>query len=1128
MRHSKRGFRRLRPAGMIGSAVASCLIAGLLLGVAASAGRAETGCTLKLREAGAQDVHATRAQLFFAGDTSTETVHYTLEYAESPEGPWSVAGTATIKLTGGEVVNEFGTSREVHGLTPGTGYFGRVIVANGCASQVGTFEFETPAPSAPEALGLTVNQVEAGNLVAIGMTYGDFEADVEGNGAETEYRFEVRRPGEAWPGSPAAGEATSGTIAGTGAEDHVQAQPQMTGLSPETAYEVRVLAKSVLGESEEHQSFTTAPEHPEAFMGGFEAVAATSVGVSGGVKAHSAEAHWRFEYAQSESGPWSPGPEGTIPAPAAGAPVQAGEGFRRVEGTLTGLSPETVYYVRLHAENGHPPAATSRAESVEMAGKPVVLTSATHAFAPGGETIRVLGSVEPHGYDTHYHFQYVSQEAFEEGGWANAASSAEADAGSGAYGSGFPAKIIDADLPGLAPDGSYRYRLVASNSEGSVDGAEQTLTVPVAATGGEPACANQALRYGLSAHLPDCRAYEQVTPAEKKGSMDNWQYSGNISTPVAVGEDGEHVLVKAEHAKWGANPDAENSAYFFTREAGKGWSMVSATPQPQAGANSYRPDLFSGDLTQIGISVGSSNTTTGVGESPDLELMGGPPGGPYKLVMKAPRSSEPKWVAASPDFATLILSKAGQLYEWTGAGEPVRISGCQATIANTGGGGVPGGAVSEGGARIFFEAAPGCSGATHLYMRVDHSENVDLGAYRLLAANAARSLLLVERQNGGKYEYLTYDVESKTTKLVFALPVQVEVHGSQELSDIYLVSNSPLTDETPPISHESAEIPPGSNGEDVYHYNLNEGKLKFLFQTGGLHGSVSPDGRYLYFESTAVAGVFGEVDCKRGGGSPGCIAEGQVYRYDSVEHLVQCMSCASSFDPRPTHVSLFEAADLEEGPNGAPGRMTASANGDYVFFDSVSALVPQDVNGELFAGTEGYFEEEHDFDYSPSSDVYEWRKNGVDGCDHMQGCLALISSGTAGDVKNVLLGTDASGRDVFFATHSQLVGQDTDNQGDLYDARIGGGFPPPAAPATECAGDACVHPAAAPLDSTPSSLTFSGPGNATPKPAKHHKHHHHHKHRRRKNRHQNRHRHRGRRHARRSSREHRNHRGRHR
>jgi hypothetical protein len=156
----------------------------------------------------------------------------------------------------------------------------------------------------------------------------------------------------------------------------------------------------------------------------------------------------------------------------------------------------------------------------------------------------------------------------------------------------------------------------------------------------------------------------------------------------------------------------------------------------------------------------------------------------------------------------------------------------------------------------------------------------------------------------------------------------------------------------------------------------------------------------------------------------------------------------------------------------------SSANGDYVFFDTPAALVPQDVDGEVApeVGAQGSIDQSTV--YSTSSDVYEWRKNGVDGCSHIQGCLALISSGTGGE-KNVLIGTTESGRDVFFATHSQLAPTDTDSAGDIYDARIGGGFPTSTRP-VECEGDACSTPLAPPVDSTPASLLFSGPGNLVP------------------------------------------------
>jgi hypothetical protein len=94
--------------------------------------------------------------------------------------------------------------------------------------------------------------------------------------------------------------------------------------------------------------------------------------------------------------------------------------------------------------------------------------------------------------------------------------------------------------------------------------------------------------------------------------------------------------------------------------------------------------------------------------------------------------------------------------------------------------------------------------------------------------------------------------------------------------------------------------------------------------------------------------------------------------------------------------------------------------------------------------------------------------------------LALITSGNGGFL-NILLGTDRSGENAFFATNESLVPEDNDTAGDIYDARVDGGFaqPPPPLP---CEGDACTSPPAAPNDATPGSLLFHGAGNFPSKP----------------------------------------------
>jgi hypothetical protein len=110
-------------------------------------------------------------------------------------------------------------------------------------------------------------------------------------------------------------------------------------------------------------------------------------------------------------------------------------------------------------------------------------------------------------------------------------------------------------------------------------------------------------------------------------------------------------------------------------------------------------------------------------------------------------------------------------------------------------------------------------------------------------------------------------------------------------------------------------------------------------------------------------------------------------------------------------------------------------------------------------------------DSNGKRDVYEYEN----------GQLHLISSGTS-DKNSTLIAASPSGKDVFFATEDRLVGWDTDQNIDAYDARVNGGFPEPPTPPPACEGDACQAAPVVPNDPTPGSSSFEGAGNvAEPK-----------------------------------------------
>ncbi|HEV3319544.1 MAG TPA: hypothetical protein VG053_07430 [Solirubrobacteraceae bacterium] len=863
-------------------------------------------------------------------------------------------------------------------------------------------------------------------------------------------------------------------------------------------------------------------------LGPISKVTANSAELQGGVDPKGCETSWRFEYSTSltklESG------EGTVVA--GGATIGAGEADNKFHATVsvaTGLQAGTLYFVRLFAENVEGGKAEEEPLAFETRGKPAAVTFAAHAI--DGEEIRALGTVAPNGLDTHYRVQYVTQQQFEETGWAGAGETPELDAGAGSESRHpiatkgiktwprsiealtFGSQVVGADMPGMQAGEVYRYRMVASNEQGVGVGGEQTLIVPGVGSIEAPPCENDQFRTGPSAGLPDCRAYEQVTPADKQGAEDTFSYASTFKTGARVAEDGEHVTVSQTGLQWGSTPDPTKGNYFFTRTP-TGWQTASARPAGEAGPLSYQATLFGPDLTDLGVEASWSTGEAVQSQSPDIEYMTGPAGGPYTSVPPVPRKqvgSDGGWVAASANLGKMILqvedhtllgstgtSSGYDIYEYSegqlrqaNAG----IGSCGAHMVE-GVEGYPGHfgdegfssdhAVSADGSRVFFEATPGskCSEPAHLYVRTNGMKTTDLGIYKFVAASADGTSVLLERDEGGTFEYGVYSMTAGTTTRLFATQEPMSGQGqmvvssafSGESGGIYFFSSGSLTPEAPGLSvhYEDSGVAP----RNLYHYDLAARQLKFVAQVGGEVQSgggfsVSPDGRYFYFTSSGVAAV---APPKRENANS---INFRAYRYDSLENVVQCMSCASTFDPAPSGQATFLPASILSSADAVPDLRVASDNGDYVFFDTTAPLLLQDIDGEIEAGTYGLSEGNHNFYFSVSSDVYEWRKAGVDNCAHVQGCLALISSG-AGGLRNTLLGTTPSGRDVFFATHSALVGQDDDTAGDVYDARIGGGFPPPPTRPVECEENACQRPLIAPIDTTPASLAFSGPGNPVP------------------------------------------------
>jgi hypothetical protein len=242
------------------------------------------------------------------------------------------------------------------------------------------------------------------------------------------------------------------------------------------------------------------------------------------------------------------------------------------------------------------------------------------------------------------------------------------------------------------------------------------------------------------------------------------------------------------------------------------------------------------------------------------------------------------------------------------------------------------------------------------------------------------------------------------------------------------------------------------------------------------HANVTPDGNLLVFTSSGRL----TPDTTRTDGAQ------QVFRYDAQTHELTRISIGEHGFNDNGNGGVGDASIVESITGyrqAGPGRPdpTMSHDGGFVFFMSSVGLTPGALNGvrigQNINGGPEY-----------AQNIYEYH----------DGTISLISDGR--DVSAVpsevcvrfsavcLVGTDATGSNVFFSTADQLAPQDTDTQVDFYDARICTTTdpcikPPPPSP-PPCLGEACHGvPAATPMSPSTPTVTFNGQGNLTSQPS---------------------------------------------
>ena len=218
----------------------------------------------------------------------------------------------------------------------------------------------------------------------------------------------------------------------------------------------------------------------------------------------------------------------------------------------------------------------------------------------------------------------------------------------------------------------------------------------------------------------------------------------------------------------------------------------------------------------------------------------------------------------------------------------------------------------------------------------------------------------------------------------------------------------------------------------------------------------------------------------------------ELYRFRVGDSDPICVSCNPS-GQAPSYAPTLGSSRLPYEPNERGINVVAprylSSSGDRAFFETTEALVGADTNGEGGCPVVGSIISGQVF--PRCLDVYEWEAPGTGSCTTggpgyspaNAGCIYLISTGK-GSGPSLFADASASGDDVFFISADQLVGQDSDELTDVYDARALGGLAAQnPSPQPSCEAEGC-KPAATPPPPFTAPPAFSGPADPKPKHAK--------------------------------------------
>lgn len=585
-------------------------------------------------------------------------------------------------------------------------------------------------------------------------------------------------------------------------------------------------------------------------------------------------------------------------------------------------------------------------------------------------------------------------------------------------------RIFTRRVTGLQSGATYHYRLVAKNAAGVTFGEDRTFTTSAGTAG-------------------DQRAYELATPVERHGE---------VVTPLfaQAAAGGSGLVYGAVSASTEANSSPQ-IGWSLSRRGSGGWDAGIPVDPPLSmvgGLTSSLTLAVSEDLSRAMV-VSNKALSPGAVEQAGNIYVEDLDSGKYTLVGYSDADGALRkmaglgvpgmFLAGAPDLSWIVFSSVDPLvpeangpaiYRWSedgGLSLESRLPDGSVPAAPTQ---IPVGRVapwvSDDGETLYF-ALNSFSGAVGVYRR-ENGVTVPISVSHLDGADptVAQFGQLDGASSDGRYAYFHSLQLTEDAPLAYPNLYRYDA----VTGELTFIATMPSGGGLLGVAGMSKD------GSTVY-FNDSEEHLS-VWRDGEVHvigpgltvkGQSSSDGRYFAYSTASFA------------------PDERLHLYDAAADHSSCLSCL------PGGAAGGNPSFPAEKFTGNRGPVLVTDDGQ-AFFDSTARLVAADRNG--------------------ARDVYSFK----------DGTLTLISPGDQ-DFDATYADASADGRNVFFGTIQPLVGRDTNQTLDIYDARIGGGFAEPSPPPPPCQGDTCKAPlTAVPSVSSPGSSNLNGKGNARPRKAK--------------------------------------------